>query len=155
MRKSGASSELCNYDRCRAAEELAMAVRTRGQGVRRWLVAVLILGLGPLVAAACGSSGPSTAAEVCDSFTELADATGELGLLADNAVFSRAGDLGDVAVRYEESSSVMAAGEALKVIGDSDKTTDRALDEAAQPIANFCGKTSLSGYAARRRLGLE
>jgi len=116
---------------------------------------ILLAATTPLAVAACGASGPATAAEVCDSFTELADELTKINGFIDNGVFSKAGKLGKVAVRYEESTPVMVAGEALKEIADRDEVSLGTLDDAAQPIANLCGQSSLISSSARRTFGLD
>ena len=119
---------------------------------RRLALAGVLIGLG---LGACAPSGPASAADVCDAFTELADEVGAIGSLTDNGVFREAKDLGQVAVRYEQDSSIVSAGELLIGMGDSDQTSSEELDRAAHPIAGLCGKSSLSGYAARRTLGID
>lgn len=119
-------------------------------------LAVPLVGATMLAAttSACLDTGPSTAAEVCASYQELAEELGGTRLI-DNTVFWDARSLGRVAVRYEESAGVQADGELLKEIGDSDSTSTQELDRATGSISALCGQGSLSFYAARIQLGLD
>lgn len=118
------------------------------------ILAGLLIVVAP-VAASCGASGPSTAAQVCDEFHQLADEMNEIRILGDNAVFNAADDLGGVASRYEANAAVMADGESLKAIADQDQTSDDALDRASFAIADLCGKRSLTSYSSRLFMGLD
>lgn len=120
---------------------------------RREMLATMLVGVAVLPA--CAASGPATATEVCDAYQELAEEMGNANGLFDNAIFNRAEDLGEVAVRYEANDSIVADGEALKAIGDSDSTSDVALDRASSAISALCGQQSLSGYSARLRFGFD
>lgn len=114
------------------------------------LAIVLLVALPSL---ACVETGPSTQAQVCESYEELAEELASTRLW-DNGVFRRAGSLGRVASRYEQSAGVMADGERLEEISDSDQTSGQALDNATRSISPLCGQSSLSGYTARLALGL-
>lgn len=131
-------------------------MRTRSESIHpstRVLAGLLMAA--SLVTASCGASGPSTATQVCDEFRALAKEMSEIRVLGDNAVFSAADDLGDVATRFEGSAAVMADGASLNAIADMDETSDDALDRASFAIANLCGKRSLTSYSSRLFLGLE
>lgn len=115
--------------------------RLTGALVVRRLVAI---GLLATVATACGSAaGPSTMAELCDSYDALSGEIGEFNGLFDNAIFSAAGDLGHVAQRYEDDSSVQASGEQLVQISDSDETSSYELSTAAVEVQAECGAPPL------------
>jgi hypothetical protein len=97
-----------------------------------------------LVAAACGETGPSTEEAVCAAYDDLGDALGQTNGLFDNAVFDRAGDLGDQASRFEGDAGVQADGAALESIAESDETSDLELQDASHNIAALCGAPPLS-----------
>ena len=118
----------------------------------KYLVAAVA---GVSLLAACAEPGPATAADVCDAYEELAEELGNANGFFDNGVFNKAKSLGNVAVRYDVDASVMADGDSLKAIGDSDSTSDLALDRASRSISALCGERSLSGYSARLKLGLD
>jgi hypothetical protein len=91
------------------------------------------------VGAGCGESGPSTEESVCAAYDDLGEALSRANGLFDNAVFHRAGDLGDEASRFEGDAAVQADGAALDSIADSDETSGLELQEASQNVAALCG----------------
>lgn len=90
------------------------------------------------------SSGPTTKAELCDSYDELSEQLLEGNGIFGNPLFKAAGKLGRAAENYEGDASVRSAGEALSRIADSDETTGGELSDAAGPIGSHCGRPPLA-----------
>ncbi len=104
-----------------------------------WVPAVsvaLVVALTP----GCSMFGPTTVSEVCAEFDELGDRFVEVNGFADNSLFSQAGDLADVAGRYDGTPSLSADADALEEISDSDSTTGFELMAATGSIASLCGR---------------
>lgn len=105
----------------------------------RWLVSVVSVALVSAVATGCSLFGPTTEAEVCTEFEALGVRLAEANGFIDNALFSQAGDLADVADRYEGEPSLSADADALEAIADSNSTTGFELMGATTRIAALCG----------------
>ncbi len=135
-----------NREVSKVKTRIDQAPRSRGHRTR-WGSAVggaLLL----LTAVGCAPQGPSTQEEVCADYRELGE---ELlpGRLLDNTVFWKAKALGRSAARYEASEAVVADGEALIEIGESDQTSTEALDQASAAVASLCGQPRLALYTAK------
>jgi len=91
-------------------------------------------------AAGCGPSGPSTRAEVCSAFTTLGAQAMQGNGVFGNPLFTKAGDLADVAGRFPGSPNLASDSSALHAIADSDSTSELALMNATQHIAALCGQ---------------
>ena len=85
------------------------------------------------------SSGPSTREEVCEAYDDLGRSVMGANGFFDNAVFSNAEDLADVADRYEGTPALDSDAKKLNRIADSDSTSGSELMNAATTIANLCG----------------
>ncbi|MEU3255705.1 molybdenum ABC transporter substrate-binding protein [Streptomyces sp. NPDC006997] len=104
---------------------------------RRIAVAVAAVGLFTMTATAC-ATGPTSKEEVCEQYDSLSDRMG-IGRVFGNPVFSAAGDLADVADRYEGPEDLSANARRLKSISDSDSTNGLELSDATADIAALCG----------------
>lgn len=104
---------------------------------RRIAVAVAAIGLFTMTATAC-ATGPTSKKEVCDQYDSLSDRMG-IGRVFGNPVFSAAGDLADVADRYEGPEDLSADAKQLESISDSDSTNGLELSNATTNIASLCG----------------
>ncbi|MEU9396355.1 molybdenum ABC transporter substrate-binding protein [Streptomyces sp. NPDC048324] len=104
---------------------------------RRIAVAVAAVGLFMLTATAC-ATGPTSKKEVCDQYDSLSERMG-IGRVFGNPVFSAAGDLADVADRYEGPEDLSADAKQLQSISDSDSTNGLELSNATTNIATLCG----------------
>ena len=111
--------------------------------LRRAAVAMAAAGLLAAATAAC-SIGPTTKKEVCDEYDSLGSRLG-IGPVFGDPVFSAAGDLADVADRYEGPEDLSADAERLESIADSDSTTELELSEATSSVAALCGHQLGSG----------
>jgi hypothetical protein len=104
----------------------------------KYLAATALSALVALPLAGC-SSGPATKDQVCSSFdalgNQLLQGNGSIG----NPLFHKAGDLADVASRYQGSPSLAADAAALKKIAKSDSTGGPELMRATTHVANLCG----------------
>lgn len=108
---------------------------------------LLIPTAGVLIACASAcAGGPSTAADVCTAFDELAGSVRAMTGFYDNPVFSHADDLGDVAGRYRGGADLSADVAALHGIADGDTTSVTQLEAATDHIARLCGH-DLTGVA--------
>ncbi|MFC7511495.1 hypothetical protein ACFQV4_16445 [Streptomyces thermocarboxydus] len=90
--------------------------------LRRVAAALVVAGLFTATTAGC-STGPTTQEEVCDKYDSLGNRLG-IGQVFGNPVFSAAGDLADVAGRYEGPEDLSADAERLESIADSDSTSN-------------------------------
>lgn len=113
---------------------------------------MLIAAVALLPTVGCLETGPTTSAQVCEDYRDLAEEMASNSFF-DNGVFRKAGSLGRTASRYEGSSAVQAEGERLEEIGDSDRTSDAALDGATRAISSLCGQSSLSSYTLDIKFG--
>ncbi|MEU0653621.1 molybdenum ABC transporter substrate-binding protein [Streptomyces albogriseolus] len=111
--------------------------------VRHIAVAMAAAGLLVATTAAC-SMGPTTKEEVCDRYDSLGDRLG-IGQVFGNPVFSAAGDLADVADRYEGPEDLSTDAQRLESIADSDSTSELELSEATRNVAVLCGHQLGSG----------
>lgn len=116
----------------------------------RWLVSAILVMLMGAGVSGCAMFGPTTKAEVCAEFDELGRRFAAVNGFFDNALFSQAGDLADVAGRYEGTPSLDTDADALSNISDSDSTSGFELMAATATIAGLCGNylgdsTSLAG----------
>jgi hypothetical protein len=105
---------------------------------RNVVVLALVVVAGSGVVGGC-SFGPSTKAEVCESFDaldeQLLSGNGYFG----NPLFHKAEDLADVAERYDGQPSLAGDAEALHRIADSDATNGAELMNATTSVARLCG----------------
>ncbi|MET8758820.1 hypothetical protein [Lentzea sp. NPDC004782] len=85
------------------------------------------------------SLGPTSKEEVCESFTELGRSFTNANGIFDNAVFRNAGDLADIAGRYNGGDMLQRDAKALSGIADSKHTNGLELLNATQQIAKLCG----------------
>lgn len=104
---------------------------------RRIAVAVAAVGLFTVTTTAC-ATGPTSRKEVCDRYDSLGDRIG-IGGVFGNPVFWAAGELADVADRYEGPEDLSADAERLDTISDSDETSVPELSQATGSIATLCG----------------
>lgn len=97
----------------------------------------LLLTCGAALLLAGCSFGPATRDELCAGFDELSDQalSGNVGF--GNPLFREAGQLADLAGRYE--GELYGDGEALRAIADSDATDLNELRNASMHIADECG----------------
>lgn len=93
------------------------------------------------------SLGPTTKDEVCESYQELGHSVSKANGIFDNAIFSDAGTLSNVAGRYERGDQLKTDAEALEAISDSKSTTVMALMNATQQIGRLCGQQLVSGFS--------
>lgn len=105
--------------------------------LRRTAAAVAVVGLLGWGTAAC-ATGPTAKGEVCDEYDSLGGRLG-IGAVYGNPVFSAAGDLADVADRYEGPEDLSADAGRLDSISDADETSTEELSEATESIAELCG----------------
>ncbi|MFE0385139.1 molybdenum ABC transporter substrate-binding protein [Streptomyces bungoensis] len=103
----------------------------------RVTVAVAAAALLALTASAC-ATGPTSRNDVCGKYDSLDDRIGT-GVVFGDPVFWAAGDLGDVAGRYEGPEDLSADADRLDKISDSDRTSLLELSNATQSIAALCG----------------
>jgi len=111
--------------------------------LRSVAAALVVAGLFTATTAGC-STGPTTQEEVCDKYDSLGNRLG-IGQVFGNPVFSAAGDLADVAGRYEGPEDLSADAERLESIADSDSTSELELSEATRNVAALCGHQLGSG----------
>lgn len=105
--------------------------------LRRAALAASAAGLFALTTAC--ATGPTTRQEVCAKYDELGGRlTGVAGVIG-NPVFWAAGDLADVADRYEGPEDLSSDAELLDEISDADETDTEELSNATQNIADLCG----------------
>ncbi|WP_159771392.1 molybdenum ABC transporter substrate-binding protein [Streptomyces sp. HM190] len=106
--------------------------------VRRTALCVAAAGLLALTATSC-ATGPTSRKEVCDKYDALGERlTGISGVIGD-PVFWAAGELSDVAERYEGPEDLSADAERLDDISDADETDTNELSNSTQSIAALCG----------------
>jgi hypothetical protein len=117
----------------------------RGHGARskrafRQIV-VLVVAVAASASGLAGcASGPADRRALCTEFDQLGrNLFTSVGGFTDNAVFSSAGDLADVAGRYQGGANLSADAEALQSIADSDSTSSRELTQATRGTAAVCG----------------
>lgn len=105
--------------------------------VRRTALYAAAAGLLALTTA-CATE-PTSRQEVCDKYDDLGGRlTGVAGVIG-NPVFWAAGDLADIAERYEGPEDLSADAELLDEISDADETDTNELANATQNIAALCG----------------
>jgi hypothetical protein len=105
--------------------------------VRRTALAAAAAGLLALTAAC--ATGPTTRKEVCDKYDDLGRRLMGIGGVIGNPVFWAAGDLADLAERYEGPEDLSADAERLDEISDADETDTTELSNATQSVAALCG----------------
>ena len=84
------------------------------------------------------STGPSTQAEVCQAFDELASQAMRGNGLG-NPLFDAIDSLADKAGSYDGDAQVKQSAEQLKDIADSDSTSIAQLESATTAIGSMCG----------------
>ncbi|MFD0434570.1 molybdenum ABC transporter substrate-binding protein [Streptomyces chartreusis] len=109
----------------------------RAGGPRRIAVVVVAVGLIALTTAGC-ATGPTSRKEVCERYDSLSDRIG-IGTVFGNPVFWAAGELADVADRYEGPEDLSSDAERLDSISDADETSLLELSEATESVAALCG----------------
>ncbi|MFG1666291.1 molybdenum ABC transporter substrate-binding protein [Streptomyces sp. Y7] len=109
----------------------------RAGGPRRIAAAVAAVGLLALATAGC-ATGPTSREEVCERYGSLNDRIG-IGTVVGDPVFWAAGELADVADRYEGPEDLSADAERLEAISDADETSLLELSEATGSVATLCG----------------
>ena len=105
--------------------------------IGRSLVGMVLLGA---VALTGCSNGPTTQAEVCGSYNELADEleSDQVSGLFDRHIYDAIKELGGTAARYDADSSVSDAGEAMKALAKQEEISMLELMGAAAPFESFC-----------------
>jgi hypothetical protein len=107
------------------------------EGTLRMAVLATAVAIGAAGLAGC-STGPVDRRALCTEFDELGKKLmGATGIF-DNAVFSSAGDLADLADRYQ-GGGLSADASALERISDSDETNGFELERATSGTAKVCG----------------
>lgn len=95
------------------------------------------IGITLIVVSAC-SNGPSTQADLCQTFDKLGSELAHANGFFDNVIFQTAGDLGDLAARFPQRD-LSADAASLKEISGSDSTSSLALARGTEGIAQVCG----------------
>lgn len=105
--------------------------------ISRWpaLATAVVVGLAGVAGCA---TGPVDRKALCTQFDELGNDLMTAHGFFDNSVFSGAGDLSDLARRYQ-GGGLSRDADALKGIADSDSTSGMALMNATSGIAEVCG----------------
>ncbi|MFE3327946.1 molybdenum ABC transporter substrate-binding protein [Streptomyces sp. NPDC059176] len=88
---------------------------------------------------------PTNKEQVCTAYAELGNRVRVANGVIDNLVFRKAGEVGDLAERYEGSEDLSEDAEALHEIADSSTTTLLELMQASKDIAALCN-ASLDSY---------
>ncbi|MEV6623198.1 hypothetical protein AB0M83_03960 [Amycolatopsis sp. NPDC051106] len=104
----------------------------------RWQPVVLIAIVSGVIGVAGCATGPVDRRALCTQFDELGQEFLTSSGLFDNAVFSSAGDLGDLAGRYQ-GGGLSADAAALERISDADRTNGFELERATAGTAEVCG----------------
>lgn len=122
-----------------AIEERPLAVL--GAGI------VIVLGLFGFLANMLGGDEAATRDSICLKYDELSERLRQGNGIFDNPLFNKAGDLGDVAARYDGDVGVNVDGEMLKRIASADSTNGAELEAASRNIADLCGAPPLTTNA--------
>lgn len=107
---------------------------------RAVLVPATVIGL---VALTGCSSGPSTQAQVCESFDVLASQAFQGNSGFGNPLFDAVSDLGEKASAYSDSN-VQQDGADLLAIDESGSTSIAELESATTSIGSLCGGSLMS-----------
>ena len=91
------------------------------------------------VLSGCGDRGPTTKAEVCDSFTQVSTQLLQGNGIIGNPLFSKVKDLGSTAQRFEGDPGVVSDGQKLADLGGKDTLSGADLMNASTNIATLCG----------------
>jgi hypothetical protein len=91
------------------------------------------------VVSGCGTRGPSTKAEVCDSFTQVGSQLLQGNGIIGNPLFQKVKDLGTTAQRFEGDSNVVSDGQKLTDLGARDTLSGDDLLNASMNISSLCG----------------
>lgn len=113
--------------------------------ITRTAALTLALAMGGLVLAGCGSSTPADRDHICGEYDALSDEAANANGVFDNDVFSTAGQLADLADRYQGTPSLSLDASRLHAIADSNFTNMLALDEATQDIGSLCTTSFAAG----------
>lgn len=90
------------------------------------------------------STAPTTQAEVCAAYDELAEQALQGNGIFGNPLFKAVEKLADKAGAYEGGGSVAAAADRLHDIADADSTSIGEIEDAASAIGQLCGSGSLT-----------
>lgn len=107
------------------------------QGRLRVTVLATAVAIGAVGLAGC-ATGPVDRRALCTGFDELGKDLMSANGIFDNAVFSSAGDLADLADRYQ-GGGLSADASALDRISDADETNGFELGRATSGTAEVCG----------------
>jgi hypothetical protein len=91
------------------------------------------------VVSGCGSRGPSTKAEVCDSFSQVGAQLLQGNGIIGNPLFHSVKDLGSTAQRFASDASVVSDGQKLSELGGKNTLSGEDLRNASINLANLCG----------------
>lgn len=105
--------------------------------IGRSLVGMAVFGA---VALTGCSNGPTTQAEVCGSYNELAEEleSDQVSGVFDGHIYDAIEELGGTAARYDADSNVADAGEAMKDLAKQGEISMLELMGAAAPFDSFC-----------------
>jgi hypothetical protein len=136
--RPGAPSGLATGNAALIATPVLPAWRSMFRGIRG-VVAGLVIAFIVIALLLKLTEGPTTKGEVCDGYDKLGDRLNHANGLFDNAIFNAAGDLGDLADRFDGPPDLSGDAEALQSIGDSHITSGFELASASRNIARLCG----------------